>query len=257
MNLKIHSKAVFVFTVRKSAQVKHNVLAIIPARGGSKGVPRKNIKDINGKPLLAYTIESAAKSKLLDTFIVSTEDNEIAGVAKKYHAEVVKRPSELARDDSPTSDAIFQVFDHFKNLGKSFNIVVLLEPTSPLRKDNDIDNALKLFIDNYDKADSLVSLGEVQMENPYIQKLVVDGLVKPLITTDKDFKRRQELPKTYFPYGVIYLSKTDAYIKTKSFYQERTIPYFIERWQNYEIDDMCDYFCIEALMKAKKSGKLG
>jgi CMP-N-acetylneuraminic acid synthetase len=237
--------------------LKHNVLAIIPARGGSKGVPRKNIKPLNGKPLIAYTIESAKKSRLIDKCVVSTEDDEIAEVSNKYHAEVVKRPPELARDDSPTYDALKQVLDHFEKLGQSFDILVLLEPTSPMRKEDDLDNAIKLFIDNYDKADSLVTLGEIQLENPFISKKVVGGLVKPLVEADKDFKRRQDLPKAYFPYGVIYLSKVETLIKTKSFYQEKTIPYFIERWQNYEIDDICDFFCVEAIMKAKSAGKLG
>jgi len=237
--------------------MKHSVLAIIPARGGSKGVPRKNIKSLLGKPLIAYSIESAKKSKLLNKCVVSTEDDEIAEVTRKFGGEVVKRPPELARDDSPTLDAIKQVLDHFKKQGQNFDILVLLEPTSPMRKDDEIDKAVQLFIDNYDKADSLVSLGEIQLENPFIAKTVSGGYVTPLIEADKTITRRQELPKAYFPYGVIYLSKIETLLQTKSFYQQRTIPYFIERWQNYEIDDICDYYCVEAIMKSKKEGKLG
>jgi CMP-N,N'-diacetyllegionaminic acid synthase len=236
--------------------MKRKVLAVIPARGGSKGVPRKNIKPLGGQPLLAYTIQSAAKSKLIDKFVVSTEDDEIAAVSRKYRAEVVKRPPELARDDSPSYDAIKHVLDYFEKQRQTFDIIVLLEPTSPLRKDDDIDSSIKLITDNWDKADSLVSVGEIQLENPYIAKKIEGGLVQPLIESNKNIFRRQELPKAYFPYGVIYLSKVDLYLKTRTFYQEKTIPYFIERWQNYEIDDIYDFFCVEAIMKAKKAGKL-
>lgn len=236
---------------------KPSIIAIIPARGGSKGIRRKNTRFLGGKPLLAHTIEVALDSKLIDRVIVSTEDEEIAEVSKRHGAEVMERPEELARDDSPTFDAIMQVINSLSEKGEHFDIIVLLEPTSPLRKDNDLDNAIKLFIENIDKADSLVSLGEVHMENPHIVKKVEDGLVKPLIKTGGEFYQRQQLPKTYFPYGVIYLSKISAYKKHKTFYQERTIPYFIERWQNYEIDDIWDFICVEAILKHMTENRKG
>jgi len=226
-----------------------NIIAIIPARGGSKGVPRKNIRVICGKPLIAFTIEVALSSKLIDRVVVSTEDEEIAEVSNRYGAEVIKRPEELARDDSPTIGAIMHVINRLEEKGEYFDIVVLLEPTSPLRKEDDLDNAIGLFIVNIDKADSLVSLGEVTLENPYIMKKVEDGFVKPFVEIGEAFLRRQQLPKVYFPYGVIYLSKVDALKKYRTVYQERTIPYFIERWQNYEIDDMYHFICVEAILK--------
>jgi len=229
--------------------VKPETLAIIPARGGSKGIPRKNIKLLYGKPLIAHTIEAALNSKLIDRVVVSTEDEEVAEVSKKYGAEVIKRPEELARDDSPAIDAIMHVINWLEEKGEHFDIVVLLEPTSPLRKENDIDNAIGLFIENLDKADSLVSLGEVHLDNPYIMKKIEGGFVKPFIEAGKSFYQRQQLPKVYFPYGVIYLSKVNALKKYRTFYQERTIPYFVERWQNYEIDDIYDFICVEAILK--------
>jgi len=227
------------------------ILAIIPARGGSKGLPRKNIKPLLGKPLIAWTIEQAKNSKYIDMVVVSTEDKEIAEISKKYGAEVIERPEELARDDSPTFDAIIHVLDYFQNKKELFDIVVILEPTSPLRKDNDIDNAIKLFIKNIDKADSLISVGEVHLENPYIMKKIEDGYVKPFIKSEQSIYQRQQLPKVYFPYGVIYLSKIEEFKKYKTVYQERTIPYFIERWQNYEIDDLYDFIAIESILKYK------
>jgi CMP-N,N'-diacetyllegionaminic acid synthase len=226
-----------------------SVIAIIPARGGSRGIPRKNVRLLCGKPLIAYTIETALSSKLIDRVVVSTEDEEIAEISKEYSAEVIKRPEELARDDSPTIDVIMHVLNWFEEKNEYFDIVVLLEPTSPLRKENDLDNAVSLFIENIDKADSLTSLGEIHLENPHIMKTAEGGIVKPFIETSRRFYQRQQLPKVYFPYGVVYISKVETLKKYRTFYQERTIPYFIERWQNYEIDDICDFICVEAILK--------
>ena len=110
----------------------------------------------------------------------------------------------MARDDSPTIDAIMHAINWFEERGEFFDILVLLEPTSPLRKRNDIDNALELLINNIETADAIVSVGEVHLENPYIMKKIENGYVKPFIEIDKDFYQRQQLPKVYFPYGVIY-----------------------------------------------------
>jgi CMP-N-acetylneuraminic acid synthetase len=229
--------------------VNSNVVAIIPARGGSKGIPRKNVRLLCGKPLIAYTIEAALSSRLIYRVVVSTEDEEIAEISKNYGAEVIKRPEELARDDSPTIDAVMHVLNWFEERKEFFDIVVLLEPTSPLRKDNDLDNAISLFIENIDKADSLTSLGETHLENPHIMKRVEGGVVKPFIENSECFHQRQQLPKVYFPYGVVYISKVETLKKYRTFYQERTIPYFIERWQNYEIDDIYDFICVEAILR--------
>ena len=226
-----------------------NIIAIIPARGGSKTIPRKNIRPLSGKPLIAHTIEAAIGSKSINRVVVSTEDEEIAEISKTYGAEVIKRPAELAQDDSPTIDAIMHVLNWFEERNERFDIVVLLEPTSPLRKVDDLDSAIRLFIRNFDKADSLVSLGEVHLENPYIMKKVENGFVIPFTQLGTAYHQRQQLPKVYFPYGVIYLSKVDALKRYGTFYQDRTIPYLIERWQNYEIDDNYDFICVEAIMR--------
>jgi len=230
-------------------KTEYKVIAIIPARGGSKGLPRKNIKLLCGEPLIAHTIKAALASKRISEVVVSTEDEEISEISTSYGAKVIKRPEELARDDSPTIDTIMHVINWFEEKGEYFDIVALLEATSPLRKKDDLDNAIELFMENIDKADSLVSVGEVHTENPYITKRIKEGLVKPLITFEEGFHQRQQLPASYFPYGVIYMSKVDALKKYKAFYQERTIPYFLERWQNYEIDDLYDFMCIEAILK--------
>jgi CMP-N-acetylneuraminic acid synthetase len=229
------------------------ILALIPARGGSKGLPGKNIKMLVGKPLIAWTIKQALSSKHVDKVMVSTEDNVIAKISAKYGAEVpFIRPRELAHDDSPTIDAILHALDNLQQRGQEFNYLGLLEPTSPLRKPGDIDNGIKKLIDNADKADSLVSVGEIALEHPSISKTINEqGYVEPFYDTKETATRRQNLSKAYFPYGVLYLSKVHALRKHKTFYQRRTLAYLIERWQNYEVDDGCDFICIEALLKSK------
>jgi CMP-N-acetylneuraminic acid synthetase len=147
---------------------------------------------------------------------------------------------------------ILNTLQWFKNNEQFFDIIVLLEPTSPLRKKADIDNALRLFLKNSSHYDSLVSVGEVHMENPYILKKIDNNLITPLIDSkEKEYFQRQQLPIAYFPYGVIYVSKYSSLINYQSFYEGRTMPYYIERWQNYEIDDLFDFLCVEAMLKSQ------
>jgi len=238
--------------------MKKKILAIIPARSGSKGIPKKNIKYLAGKHLITWTIEQAKKSLLINTVFVSTDSEEIAKISEQSGVHVpFLRPPELAKDNSPTIDAINHVLETFEKEGITYDIVVLLEPTSPLRKAGDIDAAIQLFLDAYDHADALVSLGEVQLENPFIMEYIENNRLKKVISTKNHFYQRQQMPKVYFPYGVIYLSKVETLKKTRTFYQENTIPYLIERWQNYEIDDLCDFLCVETILKQKLREVLG
>ena len=233
------------------------ILGIIPARGGSKGLPGKNIKMLMGKPLLAWSVEQALASRYIDKVVVSTDSEMIASVAKRYGAEApFLRPKKLASDGASSIDVIFHAADYYGKQNEFFDYLALLEPTSPLRKTDDMDNALKLLIDNSGSADSLVSVGEIQLESPYIAKSIIDGYVSPLIKMkSKNIFQRQQLPKTYFPYGVIYASKAGALEKKRTFYQKKTMPYFIERWQNYEIDDVYDFLCVGAVLKERMGKK--
>jgi CMP-N-acetylneuraminic acid synthetase len=225
------------------------ILAIIPARGGSKGIPRKNIRPLCGKPLIAWTIEQAIQSKLLNRVIVSTEDEEIAQISRQYGAEVpFLRPVEYAQDHSPSSEAVLHVLDTLEAQGDAYDIIVLLEPTSPLRKVNDIDTALSQFV-NSGEFEALVSLGEVHMEHPMIVKKVIDGRLAPYMEVKQAIWQRQQVDKAYFPYGVIYAVKVAEYRQHKSFYLPNTMPYFIERWQNYEVDDLDDFLITELMLK--------
>ena len=227
-----------------------NILAIIPARGGSKGLPQKNILELNGKPLIAWTIEKALQSKLIDKIFVSTDSKEIADIAEKFGIYIpFLRPKEFAQDNSPSSEAVIHSLENFGNMGERYDYLALLEPTSPLRKKNDIDLAIKKLLDN-EKVDSLVSIGEVHTEHPLIiKKMDERGFITPYISVLKTIYQRQQADKAYFPYGVIYISKTQSYIKNKTFYLEKTLSFQIDRWQNYEIDDYIDFIIVEKLLK--------
>lgn len=224
------------------------ILAVIPARGGSKGLKNKNILNLIDKPLIAHTIEKANQSVYLDEVFVSTDSMEISNISKQWGGKVpILRPGEYALDSSPSYEAILHALNYFNERGDLFDYIALLEPTSPLRKDNDIDNAIQLMVE-HDEASTLVSVGEVHMEHPSIVKKVENGFVNPYCVNEQDFHQRQQLSKAYFPYGVIYISKVEYYMEFKTFYSDKTIPYFIDRWQNYEIDDIIDFKIIETII---------
>lgn len=228
-------------------------LAVITARGGSKGLPGKNIKILLGKPLIAWTIEKALESKYIDRVIVSTDSNEIAAVAEQYGAEVpFMRPEELSGDNIGSFDVVAHAIGYLAEKGDEYDYVTLLEPTSPMRKKGDLDNAIATLIDKEKEADSLVSLGRVNLEHPAVIKKVDDkGYMVPYIKKPEKATGRQGFSPAYFPYGVIYITKIEALYKYKSFYQRRTIPYFVERWQCYEVDDIYDFMIIETIMQER------
>lgn len=231
------------------------ILGLIPARGGSKGLPGKNTKLLLGYPLVAWTVKQTLKSRYLDKIIVSTDDKKIAKAAKKYGAEIpFMRPKELATDKSDVIDTVFHALSHFERSGITFDYLALFEATSPLRNNNDIDKAIKKLIDRKNDADSLVSVGKIALEHPAYAKIISDDkYLQPYINSGKaKVTLRQKLPSSYFPYGVIYLSKVSSIKKYKSVYAGKILPYVIERWQNYEINDIFDFLCIEAILKNRK-----
>lgn len=227
------------------------ILAVIAARGGSKGLPGKNIKVLAGKPLIVWTIEKALESRYFDRIIVSTDDKAIARVAEDNGAEVpFLRPDELASDHANSVDVVIHAINFLKDRGDEFDYIALLEPTSPLRKDDDMDRAIETLVDAGDSADSLVSLGKITLEHPWVAKKVEkSGYMAPFVESTGKVARRQELKDAFFPYGVIYLSSVSSLFKHRTFYPERTLPLFIERWQCYEIDDIYDFITVEAILK--------
>jgi len=226
------------------------VIALIPARGGSKGLEHKNILKLIDKPLIVWTILQAKNSQYIDKIIVSTDSKEIADICKEYDCEVEKlRPAFLAQDDTPMIDVIDYEINQQK---ESYDMVVLLEPTSPLRKKGDIDRGIIELARNWNQFDSVISLGKVHLENPAICKKIIDNRVVEYEENKKLITARQQLSSVYFPYGVFYGAKTDKLLEKSSFYQERTGYILIERYQNFEIDDIYDFLCIESIAKIKK-----
>lgn len=226
------------------------ILAIITARGGSKGLPGKNIKEIGGKPLIGWTLEQAKASRYIDYIFVSTDSKEIAAVSERFAVAVPElRPDELAQDTTPSTDVIEYIISHLESENKYFDYFILLEPTSPLRKGNDIDTIIEMAV-NHLEFDGVISVGEVHTEHPLIIKKVSQlGKLIPYIENEKEVYQRQQHDKAYFPYGVGYLEKVDVFKKNHTIYTDNVLPYFIERWQNYEIDDIYDFICVESIMK--------
>lgn len=194
------------------------ILGIIPARGGSKGLKRKNILPLGEKPLLQYTCESAKNSKLLTKVILSSEDEEIIEIAKGLGLEVpFKRPDNLAQDTTTSLEVVKHALQYFKEKGESFDAVCLLQPTTPFRESELIDKAIQKFIS--DSPDSLVSVREVPHEyNPHWIFEEKEGSLS-IATGEKEIiTRRQELPKAYFRDGAIYLTKTSMILDQNSLY---------------------------------------
>ena len=224
-------------------------IAIIPARAGSQGLPGKNIRELCGKPLIAWTIDKAKKSQYLDEVVVTTDSEEIAAVAKRYGAAApFLRPAELATATAPTLAAVEHALGYYRQRGQEFAYTVLLEPTSPLREDDDIDRMLTLLDDHAAEFDSIVSLGEVA-EHPAIVKRFDGRAIGPFCPELAHTTRRQDNESAWFPYGVAYIVKTASLLTERTFYTNRCLGFPIRRYQNYEIDDIYDFLCTEAVMR--------
>ena len=224
---------------------KLKVVAIIPARGGSKGVPRKNIRDLAGKPLIAYTIEAAKKSRYIDRVAVSTDDEEIAMVSEGYGAEIIKRPKEYAMDDSPTIDAILHAIDEFNKRGYVPDGIATLQPSSPLRTYRDIDAASEIFINS--DCTSVISICETE-HSPYWMFTVENGYLNPLFDRDNFNMRRQDLKKIYRPNGAIFISTPKNLKKFRGFYPDKILPYIMKLENSVDIDTHLDLKLVELLM---------
>jgi len=219
------------------------VLAVIPARGGSKGVPRKNIRILAGKPLLAWTIEETKRSKYIDRLVLSSEDVEIIEAAKSFGCEVpFIRPPKLAEDNTPGIDPILHAL---KNL-PGYDIVLVLQPTSPLRKSLDIDEGLEFF-ERYN-ASICVSISGVS-QNPYWMFLLDDHHhIRPVTRDETINTRRQDLPKVYMPNGALFIASTEYLQEKKSFYTKDTTGFIMPKERSYDIDDELDFIICEYLL---------
>lgn len=234
------------------------VLAMIPARSGSKGIIGKNIKKIGGKPLIAWPIEAAKSSKYIDKIIVSTDTDEIANVALSYGAEIpFLRPSYLAQDKSTTYSVIQNIISYYKELNETYDYFVLLEPTSPLTTFKDVDDAILELHKSKENADSIVGVSKLESFHPkFSVNINKQGLIEQFMGDFGESVRRQDLDDLYFREGSLYISKIDALIREKSFYHSKTLPYIVPKWKSFEVDDMVDFICIEAIMKAINNNKI-
>jgi CMP-N-acetylneuraminic acid synthetase len=223
------------------------------ARGGSKGIPGKNIKKLNGKPLIAYTIEAAQKSKYINKIVVSTDDKDIAKVALNFGAEVpFMRPDELATEDANSNDAIIHALKFLSsNQDYKSDYIINLQPTSPLRGVKDIDEAIETFFryDNY--YESLISVCEV-FENPYWMQKIENGILTSLMDNFENINRRQELPTVYQLNGAIYLSTYKKFLEYKSFYTEKIYPFVMNKEKSIDIDNELDWKLAKILLEEKK-----
>lgn len=226
------------------------ILAIIPARGGSKGIPRKNIFPVAGKPLLVWTIEAAFKSKLINRIIVSSDNEEILNVASKFGAEPIKRPKTMAGDKSPYNLLIFHVLDYLKKKENYVpDILVYLQPTSPLREGKDIDKAISLL---KGEAGSVISVYEI--DNKILKSFLVSekGFMKGISNDRFPFMNRQDLPKVYMPNGAIYVIKRNLFQRTGKLFSNKTIPFVMSQEKSLDIDLLDDLKKTEKLLRIEK-----
>lgn len=221
---------------------KKTFFAIIPARGGSKRLPRKNILELGGKPLIAWTIEAALQSKYIDTVLVTSDDNEILKVAESYGAMTIKRPPHLASDTATSFDAIKHAIENTKQ----HDYVILLQPTSPLRDSNHIDDAIELL--DGKEADAVVSVTEMEHSPDWSNTLPPDGSLVGFLKEEVLNKRSQDLETQYRLNGAIYISETNKLLKDKSFFlKDRVFSYKMDNKSSVDIDEEIDFKLAEFL----------
>jgi len=224
-----------------------SVLAIIPARGGSKGVPRKNIRVVAGKPLIAWSITEAQKSRYIDRLVVSTDDTEIAAVAQQWNCEVpFLRPKELALDDTP---GIAPVVHMLKTLPEMFKLVVLLQPTSPLRSIDDIDGCIEFIMQK--NAKSCVSVVQPNKSPYWMYRIDDNDIMKPLFPGE--WGRRQDLPEAYALNGAVYVADTDWLLEKNTFVAEQTVAYKMPQDRSLDIDSEEDLMYFEMIIKNREN----
>ncbi len=233
--------------------MSERVLAVIPARGGSKGVPRKNIRDLCGKPVIAWTIETAlAAGDDLYRVIVSTDDPEIAVAAHAFGAEVpFMRPAELATDEAPGLPAIQHAVKFVEaEEDAPVDLVLILQPTAPFRNADDISEALRLV--RQGGCDSVISVTRVLAEHPILMKKIENNRLLPYCIEEKEGTRRQDYdPPAYMRNGAIYLSRRDVLMEDNSIWGEVIRPYVMPEKRSYDIDSERDFRLVELVMRER------
>lgn len=224
------------------------ILGVITARGGSKGIPRKNIKELCGKPLIAYTIEAARGSRYVTRCVVSTDDAEIAAVSKKYGADVpFMRPKQLAQDDSTSVEVAGHALGKLEKEGETYDYLLILQPTSPLRTSVDIDESIRLAVDT--DADSVMSMKGLEDFSPKKIKKIRNGVIFPYFEEEgKQSSSRQNLEKAYKRNCAIYLTKTE-YIKQGDLFGKISRAYIMPEERSIDINTPIDFELAEFRIK--------
>ncbi len=218
-------------------------LAIIPARGGSKRLPGKNILDLNGKTLVTWSIEAGLKSKYIDEVVVTSDNTEILNISQNAGAVVIERPAELATDTSTTFDSIRHTIENSKN----HDYIVLLQPTSPLRTKGYIDKAIELLIRK--EADAVVSVCEMEHSPLWANTLPNNKSMDNFIKDKMGEKRSQDLDKYYRVNGAIYICSVDRFIQEKTlFIKDNIYAYEMNRSASIDIDERIDFEWAEFLL---------
>ena len=227
------------------------VLALVPARAGSKGLPGKNIRPLLGKPLLAWPIEAARASRYVDRVVISTDSAEFAALAQAAGADVpFLRPAEHASDAAPSIAFIEHALDALAAAGDRYDLLVLLEPTSPLTEAADIDAALETLVAARPIAESIVGVTALVSTHPaFAVRLDARGLMQPYAAASFGLlPRRQDSEPLYSLDGSLYISTVEAIRRERGFCHARTLPFITPRWKAFEVDDLVDFICIEAIL---------
>ena len=223
-------------------------LAIIPARGGSKRLPRKNVLDLAGKPLITWTLEAARNSKYIDKIIVSSDDTEILQIADDLRLDTVKRPEELASDSATTVSVIEHVLQ--QNLGK-FDFIVLLQPTSPLRNADHIDEAIELIAQK--NADAIISVCETEHSPLWTNTLPEDGSMNFFLSGEVKNIRSQDLPQYFRLNGAIYIISVDVLNKSHTLLvDENSFAYKMTISDSVDVDTQLDFNIAEIQLNTNK-----
>ncbi|SQH74670.1 N-acylneuraminate cytidylyltransferase (CMP-N-acetylneuraminic acid synthetase; CMP-NeuNAc synthetase; CMP-sialic acid synthetase) [Shewanella benthica] len=222
-------------------------IALITARGGSKGLPRKNILSLGGKPLIAWTIQAALKSNEVDRVYVSTEDLEIANISRDWGAEVIPRPASLAEDTTSSEAVVEHAIAYFSEKNLAFETIVLLQPTSPLRTCQHIDNAFELY--RAKKANLVLGVFEPAHTplKAYIE--LDDGSITGLFTPSAPYTRRQDLPRAFQPNGSLYIFGIDCFLKDKQIPRDKVVPFVMSEQESADIDTLDDLLAVERTLR--------
>lgn len=225
---------------------KKRVLAMIPARGGSKGIRNKNIIEVKGKPLIAYTIDAANQSKYIDTVMVSTDSEVIKDVALQWGAKVpFMRPKELASDTAKTIDAVMYTVNYYRDNADIYDYFVLLQPTSPLRSAGDIDGAIEKFLNCGER--DLASISEVT-DSPVLIREIIDDTIMDKLLGETSTIRRQEMPKYYRINGGIYITKIEN-LSVETSFNDSSVYYLMEKEHAVDIDEYVDLAILEYYLR--------